>query len=399
MDIAALGRACCLHTASLSRTLPILEADGLVSRKADTQDQRRVSVSLTAKGRRLFEVVAPQSEAIYARLAQEIGPERLEHIYGLLDEVIGILETPRPAVKSAAARARSRCGAPRQDRAASWANSPTRSWSSPAAAAASAAAIAVVRARGRADRDRRRRRSQSRRGGDDDRRQPVAAAAHASRAICRSSKAAQALHALVKEKLGRCDVLVNNAGATRRPAISSNCRTRPGIDGFALKFFGCVRLWRLFWPMLKAAQGRVVNIGGGAARTPGADFLIGGSVNAAMANFSKALSRLGKSDGVNVNVIHPGADRDRPLQDAVRAARAGVRQDHRTRSASSDGQGRHLRRIGKPEDVAELTLFLCSEQGAAHPGRRDRGRWRLDAGILLTRNSAIGAVLFCCAQR
>ena len=106
MDIAALGRVCCLHTASLSRTLPNLEADGLVSRRADTQDQRRVSVSLTAKGRRLFEVVAPQSEAIYARLAQEIGPERLEHIYGLLDEVIGILETPRPAVKSAAARSR-----------------------------------------------------------------------------------------------------------------------------------------------------------------------------------------------------------------------------------------------------------------------------------------------------
>jgi len=106
LDIAALGRVCCLHTASLSRTLPNLEAEGLVSRKADTQDQRRISVSLTAKGRRLFETVAPQSEAIYARLAQEIGPERLEQIYGLLDEVIGILEKPRPAVKSAAARSR-----------------------------------------------------------------------------------------------------------------------------------------------------------------------------------------------------------------------------------------------------------------------------------------------------
>jgi homoprotocatechuate degradation regulator HpaR len=106
MDIAALSRACCLHTASLSRSLPNLEAEGLVSRKADTQDQRRVSVSLTAKGRRLFDAVAPQSEAIYARLAHEIGPERLEQIYGLLDEVIGILEKPRPAVKSAAARAR-----------------------------------------------------------------------------------------------------------------------------------------------------------------------------------------------------------------------------------------------------------------------------------------------------
>ena len=38
----------------------------------------------------------------------------------------------------------------------------------------------------------------------------------------------------------------------------------------------------------------------------GFDFLIGGSVNAAMANFSKGLAQLGKRDGVNVNVVHPG---------------------------------------------------------------------------------------------
>jgi NAD(P)-dependent dehydrogenase (short-subunit alcohol dehydrogenase family) len=61
--------------------------------------------------------------------------------------------------------------------------------------------------------------------------------------------------------------------------------------------------------MLKAAQGFVVNIAGGAARSPGADFSIGASVNAAIGNFSKALSQLGKHDGVNVNVIHPGARR------------------------------------------------------------------------------------------
>jgi len=106
LDIAALGRACCLHTASLSRILPNLEADGLVSRRADKRDQRRVSVSLTAKGRKLFETVAPQSEAIYPQLAQEIGPHRLEQIYTLLDEAIGILEKPRRPVKAAAARSR-----------------------------------------------------------------------------------------------------------------------------------------------------------------------------------------------------------------------------------------------------------------------------------------------------
>src|SRR3954470_666681 len=110
----------------------------------------------------------------------------------------------------------------------------------------------------------------------------------------------------VKAKFGRCDILVNSAGATR----AGNFIDLPDeawMDGYALKFFGCVRMCRLFWPMLKTAQGHVVNIIGGAARTPGADFSIGGSVNAAMGNFSKSLSQLGKRDGVNVNAIHPGA--------------------------------------------------------------------------------------------
>ena len=106
LEIVELGRICCLHAASLSRILPKLEADGLVSRRSNKQDQRRVIVSLTVKGRRLFENVAPQSEAIYSTLAQEIGPVRLEQIYGLLDEVIGILAKPQRRVPSAAARSR-----------------------------------------------------------------------------------------------------------------------------------------------------------------------------------------------------------------------------------------------------------------------------------------------------
>jgi len=104
IEIADLGRICCLHAASLSRILPKLESDGLIARKNSKNDQRRVIVTLTAKGRRLFDDVAPESEAIYATLAREIGPERLDRIYALLDEVIGILAPPKKQVRSAAAR-------------------------------------------------------------------------------------------------------------------------------------------------------------------------------------------------------------------------------------------------------------------------------------------------------
>jgi NAD(P)-dependent dehydrogenase (short-subunit alcohol dehydrogenase family) len=88
----------------------------------------------------------------------------------------------------------------------------------------------------------------------------------------------------VKYRFNRCDILVCSASATRAGNFTE-LPDQAWIDGYALKFFGCVRMCRLFWPMLKAAQGCVVNIGGGAACSPGADFSIDVSVNAAMGNF------------------------------------------------------------------------------------------------------------------
>ncbi len=164
----------------------------------------------------------------------------------------------------------------------------------------------------------------------------------------------------VKGKFNRCDILVCSAGATR----AGNFVELPDdawLDGYALKLFGCVRMCRLFWPMLKAAQGFVVNIGGGAARSPGADFSIGASVNAAMGNFSKALSQLGKRDGVNVNVIHPGAtETERFYQLIEQRAKASGKSIEQLKAEATAKDG--LRRLGKAEDVAALALFLCSEK-------------------------------------
>jgi shikimate dehydrogenase len=113
--------------------------------------------------------------------------------------------------------------------------------------------------------------------------------------------------------------------------------------------------------MLKVSQGHVVNIDGGAARTPSAEFLIGGSVNAAMANFSKGLSQLGKRDGVNVNVIHPGTtetERNIQLMQQRAAATGKSVDEQRAETLARSG----IRRVGKPQDIAELALFLCSER-------------------------------------
>jgi 3-oxoacyl-[acyl-carrier protein] reductase len=161
----------------------------------------------------------------------------------------------------------------------------------------------------------------------------------------------------VNEKFKRCDILINNAGATK----GGNFFELPDeafVDGFALKYFAAVRLTRLFWPLLKAAQGSIVNIIGGAARTPGAEFLIGGSVNSAFANFSKGLASLGNRDDINVNVIHPGStETDRVVMLFEQFAKAQGKTPEQVREESIAKAG--VRRIGQPEDVAALALFLC----------------------------------------
>jgi NAD(P)-dependent dehydrogenase (short-subunit alcohol dehydrogenase family) len=162
----------------------------------------------------------------------------------------------------------------------------------------------------------------------------------------------------VNDKFKRCDVLVNNAGATK----GGNFFELPDeafIDGFALKYFAAVRLTKLFWPLLKVAHGNIVNIVGGAARTPGPEFLIGGSVNSAFANFSKGLAALGNRDDVNVNVIHPGmVETDRVVTLFQQFAKAQNKTPEQVREESIKKSG--TRRIGQPEDVAEVAVFLAS---------------------------------------
>lgn len=165
------------------------------------------------------------------------------------------------------------------------------------------------------------------------------------------------LHAGALEAFGRVDILVNSAGATKAgPFLGLD--DEAWLDGFALKFHGAVRLARLFWPDLVESHGTMINIVGGLARTPTPDVMIGGAVNAAFANFSKALAGQGLRDDVNVNTIHPGqtrTERHRTLM-ASRAEAAGVTPDEFEQSLLRK-QG--IRRFANPEDVANLAVFLC----------------------------------------
>jgi homoprotocatechuate degradation regulator HpaR len=90
MDINALGEMCQIHPASLSRMLPNLEDDGRIERRASPDDQRYVIVSITAKGKSLFQRMARESEQIYASIERRIGSKELKLLYELLDRTIHV---------------------------------------------------------------------------------------------------------------------------------------------------------------------------------------------------------------------------------------------------------------------------------------------------------------------
>src|ERR1700744_4739361 len=87
-------------------------------------------------------------------------------------------------------------------------------------------------------------------------------------------------------RFSRIDLLVNNAGATKR-ADFFTLTEDDWQDGVALKFHGYVRMTRAAWPHLKAAKGNIVNIVGMGSRAGSAEFTIGGGVNVAIYKFSQ----------------------------------------------------------------------------------------------------------------
>src|SRR5262245_9472691 len=122
----------------------------------------------------------------------------------------------------------------------------------------------------------------------------------------REKGAAEDFVAAALREFGRIDLIVNNAGATKRGDFLT-LTDEDFFDGFALKFHGYVRLARAAWPHLRQSKGTMINIIGAGGRTASADFTIGGSVNAALYNFTKAMAQLGLRDGVRVVAINPGS--------------------------------------------------------------------------------------------
>jgi 3-oxoacyl-[acyl-carrier protein] reductase len=159
---------------------------------------------------------------------------------------------------------------------------------------------------------------------------------------------------------------VNNAGATKRGPFEELTEA-DWQDGFALKFFGAVRLTRCAWQHLRARHGCVVHIAGAGGRTPGAQFSIGGSVNAALLSFTKALADQGVTDGVQVNCVNPGPVRTARLETRITAMAAA---ENITREAALEAfiVREKITRVAEPEEIAALVGFIAGPNGRSLHG-------------------------------
>jgi len=178
----------------------------------------------------------------------------------------------------------------------------------------------------------------------------------------REPEAANQVIAATIEKFGKLDLLVNNAGATKRGDFLA-LTDEEWADGFALKFFGGMRLSRVAWPHLQASRGTIVNIIGVGGKTGSAEFTIGGTVNAALMNLTKALADRGVRDGVRVNAVNPGSIATERLQIRIQNY-AKANEISLEEAAKRLPREMQIERFGNPVEIARAVAFLASPQAA-----------------------------------
>ena len=163
------------------------------------------------------------------------------------------------------------------------------------------------------------------------------------------------IEAMVKgarERHGRIDVLVNNAGIARDQLL---LRMKPDdwdavlATNLTAVFACCQAVLR---PMLKQRSGRIVNIGSVVGQTGNPGQANYAASKAGLVGFSKSLAQEVASRGITVNVVAPGlieTDMTRQLTE---------------QSQQNWADRIPLGRLGSPGDVASAVRFLVSDEAS-----------------------------------
>jgi 3-oxoacyl-[acyl-carrier protein] reductase len=183
------------------------------------------------------------------------------------------------------------------------------------------------------------------------------------------------------ERLGRLDVLVNNAGTARRRDLDDV----PDEDWYAaweLNVMAPMRLMRAAAPpMCDRGWGRIVNVSSSSGKRPSAATPEYSVAKAAELSLSRLFADRYAARGVLINAICPGAVKSElwteegGLLDQVIEMEGLASREEALEAAAS---GRPIGRLAEIDEVAGAIVFLCSEQASYTSG----AAWSVDGGVV-----------------
>ncbi len=194
----------------------------------------------------------------------------------------------------------------------------------------------------------------------------------------------QTLHGNVMEAFGGLDVLINNAGSILKLGDFFSVTDRDWQDSFNINLMPVVRLSRLFIPALKLSKApRIINISSIAGSRPGDLFPHYSAMKAALSNFTASLAQTLAGEKILVNSVSPGPVWTRSWQQEVDLASENSDKnlsDLKEEIKAQTAQGVPLKRMGLPEDISGIVLFLASDRSSWITG----SNFTIDGGV--TRN-------------
>ncbi len=167
------------------------------------------------------------------------------------------------------------------------------------------------------------------------------------------------------EVFGGLDVLVNNVGGICKLAGFHDLEDEDWIQSFDLNLMPSIRLTRLFFPNLRVSKSpSIINISSIAAIKPTEIFPHYSAMKAAFSNLTCSLAQTFAPDGVRVNAVSPGPVWSGSWEKEAQAAAENSGKDlsvMKEQIRNETAQTVLLKRMGEPQDIAGLVLFLASD--------------------------------------